>query len=67
VGGSRFFDPLFAAFDHMMDEGFVNGSTRQILQRSDSADDAVQRALAAAPTVVGKLRTLDVTSKRSLR
>ena len=67
VDGSRFFDPLFAAFDHMMDEGFVNGSTRQILQRSDSPDDAVERALTAAPIVDGKLRTLDVTSKRSLR
>lgn len=67
VEGSRFFDPLFAAFGHMMDEGFVDGATRQILQRSDSADDAVQRALTAAPTVDGKLRILDVTSKRSLR
>lgn len=67
VEGSRFFDPLFAAFEHMMDEGFVSGSTRQMLQRSESADDAVERALKPAPAVDGKLRTLDVTSKRSLR
>lgn len=67
VDGSRFFDPLFAAFDHMIGEGFVNASIRQILQRSDSADEAVERALASAPVVDGKLRTLDVTSKRSLR
>lgn len=67
VDDSRFFDPLFAAFDHMMNEGFVTDSTRRMLQRSDSAGDAVERALSEAPTVDGKLRTLDVTSKRSLR
>lgn len=67
IDGTRFFDPLFATFDHMMVEGFVNGSTQRILQRSDSAEDAVERALTAAPIVDGKLRTLDVTSKRSLR
>lgn len=67
IEGSRFFDPVFAAFEHMVGEGFVDKSTWRILQRADSAVDAVQRALSTAPTVDGKLRTLDVTSKRSLR
>jgi len=67
VDGKRFFDPLFDAFTHMMDEGFVNGSTWTILQRTDSVDEALVRVTSQAPIVDGKLRTLDVTSKRSLR
>lgn len=65
--GPRFFDPVFAALEHMMTEGFVSPSTWTILQRADSVDEALDRATSAAPTVEGKLRTLDVTSKRSLR
>lgn len=67
IDGDRFFDPLFHAFEHMMEEGFVNGSTSSILQRTDSVDDALDRVTSAAPVIDGKLRTLDVTSKRSLR
>jgi uncharacterized protein (TIGR00730 family) len=67
IDGRRFFDPLFETFTQMMNEGFVNGSTWTILQRTDSVDEALERVTSTAPTVDGKLRTLDVTSKRSLR
>lgn len=65
--GTRFFDPLFDAFSHMIEEGFVSDSTRTILQRTTSAVEAVELAVADAPTVEAKLRSLDITSKRSLR
>lgn len=62
-----FFDALFATFAHMMNEGFVSPSVSSILQRTDSVIDALDRATSPAPVVEAKLRTLDVTSKRSLR
>lgn len=65
--GKKFFDPLFAAFTHMMEEGFVNGSTWSILQRTTSVEAAVSLAIGTAPVIEAKLRVLDVTSKRSLR
>ncbi len=67
IDGSKFFDPLFETFSQMMSEGFVNGSTWTILQRTTSVERAVGLAISDAPAVESKLRTLDVTSKRSLR
>lgn len=67
VDGEGFFDPLFDAFSHMIEEGFVRKSARSMLRRTDSPDIAVEWATARAPDVGGALTTLDVTSKRSLR
>lgn len=62
-----FFDPLVAAIEHMTEEGFVSRSASSIAQRSDTVGGALDLVTAKAPVVEGKLRTLDVTSKRSLR
>jgi uncharacterized protein (TIGR00730 family) len=67
IDGSRYFDSLFDTFRNMIDEGFASSSTWGILQRAVSVDEALDRATAPAPTIDGKLRTLDITSKRSLR
>lgn len=66
VDGMRFFDPLIEAIEHMMSEGFIDESTRDLVQRADGVDAALDRALSPAPAIHGKLETLDVTSKRSL-
>lgn len=65
--GFAFFDPLFDLVARMQAEGFVDGSATAILQRANSVDEALDRVMSSAPSVEGKLRTLDVTSKRSLR
>ena len=66
-GGFAFFDPLFDLVTRMQAEGFVDYSATTILQRANSVDEALDRVASSAPPVEGKLRTLDVTSKRSLR
>ncbi|MGA0878737.1 MAG: TIGR00730 family Rossman fold protein [Ilumatobacteraceae bacterium] len=62
-----YFAPLFHAFDHMIDAGFVSPDCRQLLQRVSEVDMAIDVAIGPAPVIPAKLRDLDVTSKRSLQ
>lgn len=61
-----YFAPLFQAFDHMIDSGFVSPDCRQLLKRVSDVGEAIDVAVGPAPVIPAKLRDLDVTSKRSL-
>ena len=61
-----YFAPLFHAFEHMIDAGFVNADCRVLMQRADDVEEAITIATGPAPQAPAKLRNLDVTSKRSL-
>lgn len=61
-----YFAPLFHAFEHMIDAGFVNADCRDLLIRTTSVEEAIDIAVGPAPKNPGKLRQLDVTSKRSV-
>lgn len=62
-----YFAPLFHAFEHMIDAGFVSPDCRQLMKRVSVVDEAIDVAVGTAPVIPAKLRDLDVTSKRSLR
>lgn len=64
LDGTGYYSPLFEAFDHMVSAGFVKESFRPLMRRAHSVTEAVDIATAPAPNVEGKLRDLDVTSKR---
>jgi uncharacterized protein (TIGR00730 family) len=61
-----YFAPLFHSFEHMIDAGFVNADCRDLLIRTTSVEEAIDIAVGPAPKNPGKLRHLDVTSKRSV-
>lgn len=64
LDGTGYYSPLFEAFDHMVSAGFVKESFRPLMRRALDVAEAVDIATAPAPNVEGKLRDLDVTSKR---
>lgn len=61
-----YFAPLFHAFEHMIDAGFVSPDCRSLMKRVSDVDAAIDVAVGPAPVIPAKLRDLDVTSKRSL-
>jgi len=65
LDGTGYYTPLFAAFEHMLAAGFVKESYRPLMRRAQSVSDALTIATSPAPFVEGKLRDLDVTSKRN--
>ena len=64
LDGTGYYTPLFDAFDRMVAAGFVSESYRPLMRRATTVDEAVTMASSPAPFVDGKLRDLDVTSKR---
>ena len=64
LDGTGYYSPLFDAFDHMVSAGFVKESYRPLMRRATSIAEALDIATSPAPVVEGKLRDLDVTSKR---
>jgi len=64
LDGTGYYSPLFDALDHMVEAGFVKEAYRPLMRRAFSVDEAIAIATGPAPEVEGKLRDLDVTSKR---
>ncbi|MFM8563705.1 MAG: TIGR00730 family Rossman fold protein [Acidimicrobiia bacterium] len=60
-----YFSPLAVMIDHMIEAGFVRETLRPLVNLTDDVARAVDIATGPAPEVDGKLRDLDVTSKRS--
>jgi len=61
-----YFAPLFHAFEHMIEAGFVSPNCRRLMRSVDDVDRAIDIATGPAPSIPAKLRDLDATSKRSL-
>lgn len=64
LDGTGYYSPLFDAFDHMIAAGFVKEAFRPLVRRAMTPAEAIDIATAPAPVVEGKLRDLDITSKR---
>lgn len=64
LDGTGYYEPLFAAFEHMLATGFVKENYRPMLKRVTSVEQAVVIASTPVAPITGKLTDLDITSKK---